>query len=113
VVTVEPVRVGRQHLEVPIRDLRAVKVGGGGGIHAVGYAGSQFPPRRGSRMRCDPAGKESCALVVADRVGAEANTGGELRDGQSHAVRVNLGVDSNVNPIAPWASRAGRVDLLG
>ena len=58
-------------------------------------------------------GKESCALVVADRVGAEANTGGELRDGQSHAVRVNLGVDSNVNPIAPWASRAGRVDLLG
>jgi hypothetical protein len=26
VVTVEPVRVGRQHLEVPIQDLRAVKV---------------------------------------------------------------------------------------
>ena len=26
VVTVEPVRVGRQHLDVPIRDLRAVKI---------------------------------------------------------------------------------------
>jgi hypothetical protein len=43
-------------------------------------------------------GKESCAFVVADRVGAQANPGGELGDGESHAVRVNLGVDSNVNP---------------
>jgi hypothetical protein len=45
--------------------------------------------------------KESCALVVANRVGRQANPLGELRDGKSHAVRVNLGVDSNVNPIAP------------
>jgi hypothetical protein len=42
-------------------------------------------------------GKESFALVVADRVGRQANPVGDLRDGKRHAVRVNLGVDSNVN----------------
>jgi hypothetical protein len=43
-------------------------------------------------------GKESCAFVVADRVGGQANPVGELRNGKRHAIRVNLGVDSNVNP---------------
>jgi hypothetical protein len=58
-------------------------------------------------------GKESRALVVADRVGRQANPVGELRDGQCHSVRVNLGVDSNVNPIAPWAARLGLRGLIG
>jgi hypothetical protein len=35
-----------------------------------------------------------------------------IRDGKSHADRVNLGVHSNVNPIAPWASRAGAHGLI-
>ena len=69
----------------------------------------------GAVARCGAVrrGKESRALVVVDRVGHQANPVGELGDGKSHAIRVNLGVDSNVNPIAPRASRAGRLDMLG
>jgi len=44
VVTGEPVRVGRQHLEVPIPDLRTVKVRRQRwDTYTVGYAGSHFP----------------------------------------------------------------------
>jgi len=44
-------------------------------------------------------GKETDLLVVANRVGLDADFSGEFGDRDSHAVRVNLGVDSNVNRI--------------
>jgi hypothetical protein len=55
---------------------------------------------RGAVAGCGPIrwGKQSFTLVVADRVGRQANPFGELRDRKSHAARLNLGVDSNVNP---------------
>jgi hypothetical protein len=42
-------------------------------------------------------GEESCALVVADRVGCQASSGYQFRYREGHATRVDFGVDSNVN----------------
>ena len=59
--------------------------------------------------------KESGAFVVADRVGRQTNATSELRDGEGHAVRVNVGVDSNVNKpmLSPYSVPRQDTDTRG